>query len=152
MPRIARTVIAGLPHHITQRGNRRCDVFFDDEDRQTYLAWLHHYCQHHHVDVPAYCLMTNHIHLVLTAQEAEGLQRVLKPLHMRYAQGLIGNGAGRAIYGRVDFSHLPSTRLTCGQRSGTWKPTQFGPKWLAGQNAMRGQVLPTIAVCGKILF
>ena len=40
MPRIARTVLAGLPHHITQRGNRREDVFFLDEDREIYLAWL----------------------------------------------------------------------------------------------------------------
>ena len=62
MPRIARTVFAGLPHHITQRGNRRDDVFFTDEDRYRYLGQLKEYCQKHDVQILAYCLMTNHIH------------------------------------------------------------------------------------------
>ncbi|MDH5216701.1 MAG: transposase [Gammaproteobacteria bacterium] len=86
MPRLARNVFAGIPHHITQRGNRREDIFFTDEDRYAYLAWLKEYCREHRVDVLAYCLMTNHIHLVLVPSEEDGLSRVLKPLHMRYAQ------------------------------------------------------------------
>ena len=86
MPRLARTVFAGIPHHITQRGNRREDVFFTDEDRNNYLNWLKTYCQKHRVDILAYCLMTNHVHLVATPQTEDGLQRALKPLHMRYAQ------------------------------------------------------------------
>ena len=60
MPRLARAVFAGVPHHITQRGNRREDVFFKDEDRQAYLEWLQEYCERYDVDVLAYCLMTNH--------------------------------------------------------------------------------------------
>jgi len=86
MPRIARTVFGGLPHHITQRGNRREDVFFTDEDRQFYLRYLEKYCQIHGVKVLAYCLMTNHVHLILVPEKEDSLQRVLKPLHMRYAQ------------------------------------------------------------------
>jgi len=86
MPRLPRAVFAGVPHHITQRGNRRSDVFFTDEDRVVYLDWLHEYCEKHNVDVLAYCLMTNHIHMVAVPNTPEGLQRVLKPLHMRYAQ------------------------------------------------------------------
>lgn len=77
---------AGVPHHITQRGNRREDVFFTDEDRETYLAWLKDYADQHAVDILAYCLMTNHIHLIAVPADEDGLQRVLKPLHMRYAQ------------------------------------------------------------------
>jgi putative transposase len=61
-------------------------VFFVEEDRRTYLRWLSEYCQKYEVKVLAYCLMTNHIHLVLTPSTAEGLQQVLKPLHMRYSQ------------------------------------------------------------------
>jgi len=61
MPRLARTVFAGLPHHITQRGNRRENVFFTKEDREVYLEWLGEYCQRHEVGILAYCLMTNHI-------------------------------------------------------------------------------------------
>jgi len=63
MPRLSRAVFAGLPHHITQRGNRRDDVFFSVEDRLAYLGWLQGYCEKHDVDVLAYCLMTNHVHL-----------------------------------------------------------------------------------------
>jgi putative transposase len=65
MPRQARTVFAGVPHHITQRGNRREDVFYTDEDRETYLGWLNEYCQLHKVEILAYCLMTNHIHIIV---------------------------------------------------------------------------------------
>jgi putative transposase len=88
MPRAARTVFADLPHHITQRGNRREDVFFDDEDRTTYLKWLGEYAAKFKVEVAAYCLMTNHIHLILIPSTEDGLQKLLKPLHMRYAQRL----------------------------------------------------------------
>jgi len=86
MPRLPRAVFSGVPHHITQRGNRREDVFFCGNDRLAYLEWMHSYCQRHDVDILAYCLMTNHIHLVALPNSEEGLQRVLKPLHMRYAQ------------------------------------------------------------------
>jgi putative transposase len=86
MPRVARSVFAGVAHHVTQRGNRRENVFFSDEDRHIYLAWLHEYCLRHGVQVLAYCLMPNHVHLVLIPEREDGLERVLKPLHMRYAQ------------------------------------------------------------------
>ena len=86
MPRLARTVCAQVPHHITQRGNRREQVFFTDEDRQAYLGWLTEYAEKHEVDILAYCLMTNHIHLVAVPRTEDGLQQTLKPLHMRFAQ------------------------------------------------------------------
>ncbi len=86
MPRLSRTVFAGVPHHITQRGNRREDIFFTEEDREAYLSWLKEYCEKFGVEILAYCLMTNHIHLVAVPATDDGLQRVLKPLHMRYAQ------------------------------------------------------------------
>ena len=86
MPRHARTVVACLPHHVTQRGNRREQVFFSDDDRRAYLAWLGKYAEKHDVEVLAYCLMNNHVHLVAVPSTGDGLQRALKPLHMRYAQ------------------------------------------------------------------
>lgn len=88
MPRLARTVFAHVPHHVTQRGNRREDIFFSDEDRQTYLEWLKDYSVRHDVAILAYCLMSNHIHLVVVPGTEEALQAALKPLHMRYAQRL----------------------------------------------------------------
>ena len=86
MPSLSRTVFAGLPHHITQRGNRREDIFLTDEDRAVYLSWLKEYAEVHDVEILAYCLITNHIHLVAVPSAEDGLQRVPKPLHMRYAQ------------------------------------------------------------------
>ncbi len=86
MPRLARSVFPNVPHHITQRGNRREDIFFTDDDRLIYLEWLKFYCDKYDVSVIAYCLMTNHVHLVLVPHAEDGLQQVLKPLHMRYSQ------------------------------------------------------------------
>ena len=86
MPRLARVVVPDIPYHITQRGNRREDVFFTSQDRVLYLKWLYEYCLKFEVEIWAYCLMTNHIHLILKPSTEEGLQQVLKPLHMRYAQ------------------------------------------------------------------
>jgi putative transposase len=79
MPRLARTVCARVPHHITQRGNRREDVFFSDDDRLAYLAWLKDYAEKYEIDILAYCLMTNHIHLIAVPAREDGLERVLKP-------------------------------------------------------------------------
>jgi putative transposase len=75
-----------VPHHITQRGNRRKDGFYTDEDRETYLSWLQEYCQLRKVEILAYCLMTNHILIIALPKSDAELQLVFKPLHMRYAQ------------------------------------------------------------------
>lgn len=77
-----------MPHHVTQRGNRREDIFLNDDHRNQYLEWLAEYCQRYHVEILSYCLMTNHVHLVMVPKTETGLQQVLKPLHMRYAQQL----------------------------------------------------------------
>ncbi|MGF1641392.1 MAG: transposase, partial [Rhodospirillales bacterium] len=61
MPRRARTVVAGIPHHVTQRGNRREPVFFTDDDRRCDLRWLAADGRRHGVDIIASCLMANHV-------------------------------------------------------------------------------------------
>jgi len=86
MPRMARVVIPGCPHHLTQRGNRREDVFFTAADRQRYLELLGEYAEKHGLAVQAYCLMTNHVHLVVVPRAEASLAAALKPVHMRYAQ------------------------------------------------------------------
>ncbi len=113
MPRLARTVCPGVPHHITQRGNRREVVFFTDDDRHAYLQWLKDYAEGNEVDVLAYCLMTNHVHLVVVPASEDGLQRVLKPLHMRYAQRInrTRNWKGHLWQGRYFSSALDETYL-----------------------------------------
>jgi len=113
MPRIARTVFAGVPHHITQRGNRGENVFYSDEDRRAYLAWLKEYSQKHRLEIIAYCLMSNHVHLVVIPSTEDGLQAVFKPLHMRYAQRLNREHGwkGHVWQGRYFSSPLDETWL-----------------------------------------
>jgi len=86
MPRIARIVIPDVPHHVTQRGNRREEVFLDDEDRRRYLVLLLEYSEKHALEIWAYCLMTNHVHFVVVPREADALAATFKPVDMRYTQ------------------------------------------------------------------
>jgi putative transposase len=86
MPRHARFVIPGIPHHVTQRGNDRQQVFFGRGDRLCYLNLLRQHSMSRNVQVVAYCLMPNHVHLVLIPPDEDDLQAVLKPVHGQYAQ------------------------------------------------------------------
>lgn len=86
MPRVARVVIPGCPHHVTQRGNNRQDVFFTDDDRRAYLKILREQCERFGLGVQAYCLMTNHIHLVATPATEESLAKAVGRTNWRYAQ------------------------------------------------------------------
>ena len=86
MPRAARVVAEGVPHHITQRGNNRQDVFLVDEDRRFYFETLPQDCRRCGVGVLGYCLMTNHVHLVAVPERADSFARALRRSHLRYAQ------------------------------------------------------------------
>jgi REP element-mobilizing transposase RayT len=65
MARMARVVVPNIPHHVTQRGNRRQRVFFGDDDYRYYKELLGRYCKQAAVQVLAYCLMPNHVHIVM---------------------------------------------------------------------------------------
>ncbi|HOZ45103.1 MAG TPA: transposase [Candidatus Hydrogenedentes bacterium] len=86
MSRLARVVVAGFPHHVTQRGNRGAAVFETDEDRETYLRILRKFCERHGLAIWAYCLMTNHIHLVAVPETATSLGQALRDAHTIYAR------------------------------------------------------------------
>jgi len=88
MPRIARLVIPGIPHHITQRGNNRQEVFFTPDDRRVYLTLLAQYAVTYALRIDGYCLMTNHIHLVGTPLHATSLACAIGKTHYRYTQYL----------------------------------------------------------------
>jgi len=128
MPRLPRTVFGGLPHHVTQRGNRREEIFFTDEDCEAYLSWLKEYSDKYRVEVLAYCLMTNHIHLVAAPSTADGLQRVLKPLHMRYAQRInrARGWKGHLWQGRYFSSPLDEAYLWAAVRYVERNPVRAG--------------------------
>jgi putative transposase len=86
MARLARVVVAGVAHHVTQRGNRRQETFFCDEDYAAYLALLSEWCGRCGVEVWAYCLMPNHVHLIVVPDGEDGLRRGLGEAHRRYTR------------------------------------------------------------------
>jgi putative transposase len=90
MPRIARVIAPSYPHHITQRGNNREDVFFDRGDREKYLELLIHFSRKHAVLIWAYCLMTNHVHLLAVPHDDIGLARGIGLTNLLYTQYLNG--------------------------------------------------------------
>lgn len=86
MPRIGRVVAVGQPHHITQRGNYKQNVFFDDNDRQQYLYWISEYSAKYSLSIFAYCLMHNHVHFIAIPWEEDSLAKTFNAAHMRYSQ------------------------------------------------------------------
>jgi putative transposase len=86
MARMARIVIPGYPHHVTQRGNRRQRVFFSDEDYLHYTDLLVEYTALSETEVWAYCLMPNHVHLVMVPEHEDGLRAALGEAHRRYTR------------------------------------------------------------------
>lgn len=86
MPRIARVVAPGYPHHIIQRGNRRQQTFFSDEDYRAYLNLMSEWCRTCGVEIWFYCLMPNHTHLIAVPSTSDGLMKAIGETHRRYAR------------------------------------------------------------------
>ncbi|MBW2010509.1 MAG: transposase [Deltaproteobacteria bacterium] len=86
MARIARAVAPGIPHHVTQRGNRRQQTFFNDEDYQSYLELMSEWGMKFQVETWAYCLMPNHIHLIVVPETKDGLTPAIGEAHRRYTR------------------------------------------------------------------
>ena len=83
MARLARLVIPGVPHHVTQCGNRRQRTFFCEEDYSAYLKLMAQWCAERGVAIWAYCLMPNHVHLIAVPQSEDGLSRAIGEAHRR---------------------------------------------------------------------
>ncbi len=86
MARLARIVIPGLPHHITQRGNRRQTVFFSDQDYRAYLDLLGDWSAKGGLKIWAYCLMPNHVHLIGVPKTEDSLRAAVAETHRRYTR------------------------------------------------------------------
>ncbi|MBN2130582.1 MAG: transposase [Sedimentisphaerales bacterium] len=86
MPRTSRIVIAGCPHHVTQRGNNQENVFSTDEDREVFLGLLREASARFGLTIEGYCLMTNHVHLIATPAADTSLAMALKRTNQLYAQ------------------------------------------------------------------
>jgi putative transposase len=84
--RIARVVAVGFPHHVTQRGNNRGQVFFDDDDRRFYLWTLAKYRRKYEVEIWGYCLMDNHVHVLAVPGSEDSLARCFAGTNLIHTQ------------------------------------------------------------------
>jgi putative transposase len=107
MARLARVVAAGLPHHVTQRGNRRQQVFFGDDDYEAYRTLLAEGCRAAGVAIWAYCLMPNHVHLILVPSDADGLRAALGEAHRRYTRQVNFREGWRGYLWQGRFASFP---------------------------------------------
>jgi putative transposase len=85
LARLARAVFPGHPHHVTQRGNGREQTFFCDSDYELYRELLREHCGTSRVEIWAWVLMPNHVHLILVPSDADGVRRALSRVHRIYA-------------------------------------------------------------------
>ena len=107
MARIARVVAAEVPHHVVQRGNRRQLVFFSTADYKAYLRLMAAWCGQQGVEVWAYCLMTNHVHLIAVPGSEQGLARAIGEAHRRYTVRVNQRENWRGYLWQGRFSSYP---------------------------------------------
>ncbi len=86
MAGLARVTAPGVPHHVTQRGNRRQRTFFHDDDYLAYIELMAEWCLLCGVGVWAYCLMPNHAHLIVVPRSEDGLRKAIGEAHRRYSR------------------------------------------------------------------
>ena len=163
MARIGRFVVPDLPHHVTQRGNRRERVFFSDDDYALYRDLLREACGREGVAVWSYCLMPNHVHLILAPRTPEGLGRALGKAHRRYSSfvNARARATGHLFQGRfssvvMDEDHLMAAarydalnpvRARLVARAEDW-PWSSARAHLAGRDDGLVEVAPLIVRCG----
>ena len=155
MPRMARITIANIPHHVTQRGNAGQFLLAADSEKKVYLDLLQKYLRLCSVALAGYCLMSNHVHLILIPSESDALAVALKQIHGRFASfwNATHCSSGHVWQGRfyscpLDDAHLwialryverNPVRAQLAHRPEQWKwssaavhcGTQIAPSWLA---------------------
>lgn len=123
-----RVVVPGSPHHVTQRGNRRQKVFFQDGDFLMYRGLLARWCYAYGVEVWCYCLMPNHVHVLAVPSSADGLTRVFGRVHRRYT-GMVNERygwKGHLWQGRFSSRVVPGDDLLAVARYIEMNPVRAG--------------------------
>ena len=82
MARLARVIAVEVAHHVTQRGNARQYILNVDADREVYLSLLGENLERHNASLIGYCLMSNHVHLVMIPRQADALSKLIVPTEM----------------------------------------------------------------------
>ena len=107
MPRIARVVAPGVPHHVTQRGNRKLQTFFIDEDYRAYIRLMAWWCKACSVEIWAYCLMPNHVHMIAVPAREDSFRRAIGEAHRLYTLRINGRNGWRGHLWQGRFFSYP---------------------------------------------
>ncbi len=107
MARLARIAVPHVPYHVTQRGNRRQPVFLRDTDYHTYLTLLQEETRRWRLQVWAYCLMTNHVHLIVWPETETSLSRAIAETHRRYTRHINFREGWRGYLWQGRFGSVP---------------------------------------------
>lgn len=107
MARIARVIATGLPHHVTQRGNRRQQTFFCDDDYREYVSLMAEWCNKCGVEIWAWCLMPNHVHLIAVPSADDSLARAIGEAHRRYTRRINFREQWRGHLWQERFASFP---------------------------------------------
>ena len=107
MVRIARVIAPGIPHHIVQRGNRKQNVFLEKGDQAAYLSILKEQAEKYHLSIWAYCLMTNHVHIIAVPETETSLTRAVGETHRRYTRMINFRQKWRGYLWQGRFSSCP---------------------------------------------
>ena len=128
MARIARVIAAGIPHHVTQRGNRRMQTFFDEDDYRSYISLLAEWCRKCQVEIWAYCLMPNHVHLIAVPATEDALRSGIGEAHRRYSRmiNFRHNWRGHLWQGRFASFPMDETYLLAAARYVEMNPVAAG--------------------------
>lgn len=128
MARIARLVAPGIPHHVTQRGNRRQKTFFCVEDFEAYVELMAQWCSRYGVEIWAYCLMPNHVHLIAVPNTDDGLRCAVGEAHRRYTRrvNFRENWRGHLWQGRFASFVMDETYLLAAARYVERNPVRSG--------------------------
>lgn len=126
MARLSRVVVPFAPHHVTQRGNRRQPVFFGDDDYRDYRDLVAAFARKAGTEIWAYCLMPNHVHLIMTPRTPTGLHGVLAEAHRRYTRAVNARHGwtGFLWQGRFSFAPMDEAHLAAALRYVSLNPVR----------------------------
>jgi len=156
MARLARIAVPGIPYHVTQRGNRRQPVFFQEADYRTYLQLLHAQSLRWGLQVWAYCLMTNHVHLLVVPDQEQSLARGVGETHQRYTRYINFREGWRGYLWQGRFASVPldEAHLTAAMRYVERNPVRAGLvtnaadySWSSAKSHVTGVPDPLLSPC-----
>ncbi len=157
MARLARVVVPEYPHHITQRGNRRQQTFFCDDDYRAYIALVSEWCALCGVEIWFYCLMPNHVHLIAVPESEEGLRKAIGEAHRRYTRhvNFRENWRGHLWQGRFASYVMDNKYLVNAVRYIAMNPVKAGLserpeqyQWSSARAYLHGRRDPLVKVSG----